>query len=392
MSMHQIEAFIEEAVRNVATSNLENQRKRDLIFTLFEMETYGDCGFTNLRTINEMAECKYTTLFDAKEMYDFDKHPEYYENEDYSGEDDIYYSKELSKYCVDAGSKAWEKMKEIGKITGEAAKPVKLISFIETLKEVKKIIPEMDKYIKEGFYDILCLTGIIDNINDEDSIEITGMTRDRLEEYLFDGETDEEAEEKGNVNKDKSNGEQKTYSILGCPFLFEADVYLKEDGKIILNGYKSSGILSIYGTKVPFNARIIYKLNEEIVFKGNIYSPLDKQDEEYSNLEKQSEEEKLKYAKSKYEEFSLEAYIAQINEYLLSINKEEYISNVVYGYTIKKGIHNKTNAIPKKIDFDYEISASGIKNDIFIFIEAKDVFSFDFHIGSISEILNESII
>ena len=57
MSMHEIEDYIEEAVRVVSRSDIPVSEKRNLIYSLFKLEEYGDCGFTNRRTLKEMMAC-----------------------------------------------------------------------------------------------------------------------------------------------------------------------------------------------------------------------------------------------------------------------------------------------------------------------------------------------
>ncbi len=70
MSMHEIEDYIEEAVRVVSRSDIPVSEKRNLIYSLFKLEEYGDCGFTNRRTLKEMMACQYTFVFDKTQMHD----------------------------------------------------------------------------------------------------------------------------------------------------------------------------------------------------------------------------------------------------------------------------------------------------------------------------------
>ena len=59
MSMHEIEDYIEEAIRVVSRSDMPVSEKRSMIYSLLRLEEYGDCGFTNLRTLKEMMDYQY---------------------------------------------------------------------------------------------------------------------------------------------------------------------------------------------------------------------------------------------------------------------------------------------------------------------------------------------
>lgn len=188
-----MEAYIEEAVRATALSDLPVQRKRDLIYTLFDMETYGDCGFTNLRTIEEMIECNYSFVFDKTEMYDYKENKSFYDQEieeGPTGNGDVYrYLSENNpeyngKVCIDSGSEAWEEMVKIGAIQGNGAKPVQLLSPLEVIKQSLELIEEMDSYIKEGAMITAVFTGAIDEMSDTEFAEIMGMTREEFENFV----------------------------------------------------------------------------------------------------------------------------------------------------------------------------------------------------------------
>ncbi|MDR3167298.1 MAG: hypothetical protein LBT93_05090, partial [Treponema sp.] len=60
MSMHELEDTVESFIRIIANSSVPVLKKRTLIHKMFEIESYGDCGFTNSRTIDEMVACKYS--------------------------------------------------------------------------------------------------------------------------------------------------------------------------------------------------------------------------------------------------------------------------------------------------------------------------------------------
>ena len=149
MSMHEVEAFTEYCVNKIAKTDLLTiRRKRSLIKKSYEFQSYGDCGFTQLRTIDEMVECKYSFLFKKDEMYDYNEEKEFYDKlNDYlytDGSVYAYWSEEFPKkngmVCVDSGTEAWKEMVSRGYIQGEGAEELEEISFIEALKEFSKIL------------------------------------------------------------------------------------------------------------------------------------------------------------------------------------------------------------------------------------------------------------
>lgn len=184
MSMHQMEDFIEEAVRAAATSDLPVLRKRSLIHVLFELETYGDCGFTNLRTIEEMLECQYSFSFRVQEMFDYAQRKAFYDAGENGEDGDPYFGDEPGICYVDSGTKPWEAMVKAGAIKGEGALPLETLSFAETLKQVVPLIGEMDPYTHEGLAITAVLSEVTEEFSDEEFVEVLGVTREEFEEML----------------------------------------------------------------------------------------------------------------------------------------------------------------------------------------------------------------
>lgn len=195
MSMHEMEYLTELGVVSIAGSDLSLQQKRNIIHTLFEMESHGDCGFTNLRTITEMLECQYSFLFEPKEMFDFESNREFYDSLPdnalydkgciypyYAPEDDD--GQWTGQVCVDSGSEAWEGMVRAGKITGEGAKPVELLPFVEAVRVVRPFIDDDDDYALEGLAMTVAMTDIIEELEADEFEYIMGMTHEDYEELL----------------------------------------------------------------------------------------------------------------------------------------------------------------------------------------------------------------
>jgi hypothetical protein len=152
MSMHELESAVELFVKIIASSDLTTIKKRTLIHKAFEFRDHGDCGFTNLRTIDKMVACKYSFLFKKEQMYDYNERKDFYDtfnNNDEMEDGDVYiywdgenYDKET--LCVDSNTKAWEGMVGNGLITGEGAEKVLDMDFIDALKEISLVL-------KQGF-------------------------------------------------------------------------------------------------------------------------------------------------------------------------------------------------------------------------------------------------
>ena len=145
MSMHEIEDYIEEAIRVVSRSDMPVSEKRSMIYSLLRLEEYGDCGFTNLRTLKEMMDCQYTFVFDKTEMYDYKANRGYYDDLSKKGgcsqgapytlvaRDAVTneWVKHGDKVCIDSGSDAWRGMVAAGAIAGEGAAPVERLENLD---------------------------------------------------------------------------------------------------------------------------------------------------------------------------------------------------------------------------------------------------------------------
>ena len=201
MSMHEIEAYIETAIVAVAQSNMSIRQKRDMIYSLFAMEEYGDCGFTNRRTLDQMIACKYTFVFDKEQMYDYEANRDYYDGlaQRYSySQGDAYafaaynpasgeWEEHPGRVCVDSGSEAWKGMVAAGAITGEGAEPVERLDDLEVLRTVKKIL-QLDDYLMQAHAMLFVFSDAIERLPDEEYPEHFGMTRESLENLLENGE------------------------------------------------------------------------------------------------------------------------------------------------------------------------------------------------------------
>ncbi|MFR1533552.1 MAG: hypothetical protein ACLSTO_07880 [Bilophila wadsworthia] len=67
MSMHEIEDHIEGHTGRIPF-RYARFRKWSMIYSLLRLEEYGDCGFTNLRTLKEMMDCQYTFVSTRRDV------------------------------------------------------------------------------------------------------------------------------------------------------------------------------------------------------------------------------------------------------------------------------------------------------------------------------------
>ena len=200
MSMHAIEDYIEEAIRIVSRSDMPVSEKRNMIYSLLRLEEYGDCGFTNLRTLKEMMDCQYTFVFDKAEMYDYGTNRDYYDGLSKKGgcsqgapyalvaRDAVTneWVKHDDKVCIDSGSYAWRCMVADGAIAGEGAAPVERLADLDVLRKVKKLWEPMDDYYMQAHGGLFLLSGAVDDLPEEEFPEHFGMTKQDFEDEYGD--------------------------------------------------------------------------------------------------------------------------------------------------------------------------------------------------------------
>ncbi|MCL2579982.1 MAG: hypothetical protein FWE32_08135 [Oscillospiraceae bacterium] len=250
--MHEIEAFVGAAVCAAADSGLPASEKRNLIHTLFNLESKGDTGFTNARTLKETTQCQYTFVFDKQDMWDYAENRRYYDidlprKEGYTN-GGLYICRGQAggfpewegKVCVDAGSKAWQAMVNAGKITGQGAAPVRQMDEQETLQKSRYLITRqtggMPAHIRRGMIAIFFLTetGKIGDVN---------ATRAALTTLLGPKGTEDEA----------YPAPGRVYYFLGEMTPMVADQEWWEDASWVFYGYRTAEpvTLSLWGKEIP---------------------------------------------------------------------------------------------------------------------------------------------
>ena len=152
MSMHEVEEFVEQAVRSAAGSDYPVRKKRDLIYSLYKIQNCSDCGFTMRRTISQRIECFYTVKTEISQLPDYHDRKDFYDNE-WDGSPAVSQGVYLDSdgyVCIDAGMPVWEIMTAEGLISGEAAQPVNMMDVRTAVKESLKIMPRLDRYTRSG--------------------------------------------------------------------------------------------------------------------------------------------------------------------------------------------------------------------------------------------------
>lgn len=198
MSIHEIRDYIEEAIRVVSRPDMPVSEKRSMIYSLLRLEEYGDCGFTNLRTLKEMMDCQHTSVFDKTEMYDREANRGYCDDLSRKGgcsqgtpymlvARDVVTSewvKHGDKVCINSGSDAWRGMTAAGAIVGEGAAPVERLENLDVPRKVKKLWGPIDDYFMQVHGGLFLLSGAIDDLSEEEFPEHFGMIRqDFADEY-----------------------------------------------------------------------------------------------------------------------------------------------------------------------------------------------------------------
>jgi len=77
MSMWEIEALIEDAVKLIGKSKKDIERQRSIIWNLYDIQGQFDCSFTNFRVMNILLESGYTKTLRPE------KHPNFLDNNVY---------------------------------------------------------------------------------------------------------------------------------------------------------------------------------------------------------------------------------------------------------------------------------------------------------------------
>lgn len=202
MSMHEIEAYVEAAVRAAAVSDMTVSEKRNMIYSLFQMEEYGDCGFTNRRTLAEMIASQYTFVFDKTQMYDYAEKRAFYDGlsrKDSYSQGDVYsfviynpasdqWEEQDGKVCVDSGSEAWRGMVNKGAVTGEGAQPVERLADLDVLRKVNRLLGPLDDSLMQAHALLFIFSGALDALPEEEYPEHFGMTKEALENMVENGE------------------------------------------------------------------------------------------------------------------------------------------------------------------------------------------------------------
>jgi hypothetical protein len=140
MSQHEVEALVESSIRLLATSDRPPRELRSLYFNLFEYEALFDTGFTHFRTLDELVSARFVYALPLEEHPDFFAHQSYFQKLKASGafafleipgqkSDGSYY--QPPHLYFDAGSGLWQRLVELGRLSGpdaERPEPIELLT------------------------------------------------------------------------------------------------------------------------------------------------------------------------------------------------------------------------------------------------------------------------
>lgn len=128
MSMWEIEALIEDSVRLISQSQKEKERKRLIIWNLYELQAQFDCSFTNFRVMPLLLENAYTKTIPIEAHPDFSSHSTYFETlrtknfefinvkigQSWSADNPTaaYWDKKTNLIYYDLGSPLWEQLEK----------------------------------------------------------------------------------------------------------------------------------------------------------------------------------------------------------------------------------------------------------------------------------------
>lgn len=125
MSFHQLEDFVEDAIRLVHKASLEKSEKRSLIFNLYNFQSAHDCSYTHFRLADILKEHNYFYEWPIEKHPDFEQEPEYFASlklEDgnwiqgnLKEEDGYIYAREIEGKAYlyfDAGDHFWMRVKD----------------------------------------------------------------------------------------------------------------------------------------------------------------------------------------------------------------------------------------------------------------------------------------
>ena len=189
MLTYNIELYIKEAIAATAKSTLTITEKRNLIYSLFSLAAFSECGFINRDSLTELIECQYTFVFPKEEMYNYQQKQSFYDtlaqNQELINGDVYTPADNPDLICVDSGSDAWQAMVSLGKIHGEGTRPICVLAPITTLLTAKELIGKFSSMqVYRAHLKLLQLSNAVDDWTDDECLKEINMTRAEFEALL----------------------------------------------------------------------------------------------------------------------------------------------------------------------------------------------------------------
>jgi hypothetical protein len=144
MSMHEFENLVEASVNVLAVSGRPQRELRDIYWNLYEFEGHWDTGFTHLRNIDQLVAARFVY------RYPISGHPDYAERRGYfDGIDRFDFPHTDGEYdggfidpphlYVEAGSKLWQRLVDLGDLTGPDAIAPRVMPLQEIALDVAQL-------------------------------------------------------------------------------------------------------------------------------------------------------------------------------------------------------------------------------------------------------------
>jgi hypothetical protein len=158
--MHEFEALVEQSVTLLSTSGREPAQLRSLYWNLYEFEAEWDTGFTHFRNIDDLLAVNFVYKMPLTEHPDYAEHRAYFDGleeftfiEEPSEDGGYTYPPDL---YFDAGSPLWQRLVDLGRLTGPDTVPPEPIDLVEVAYAVASLAEQRgDRELIASWYRLM---------------------------------------------------------------------------------------------------------------------------------------------------------------------------------------------------------------------------------------------
>jgi hypothetical protein len=162
--MFELESLVEDSVNVLDGSGIDPWELRSLYAAMYEFEGQWDTSFTHLRNLDQIVAARFVYLFPLSDHPDYEAHREYFDGlsefaflELPDGTSDGGYTEPPLLY-FDAGSPLWQRMVELGRLSGRDAEPPRDVPLREVALRVATLAePRGDADLIARWYRLLSL-------------------------------------------------------------------------------------------------------------------------------------------------------------------------------------------------------------------------------------------